>query len=109
MHRRDHRHRVAVHGLEGGVVTGVDRDNPLGVRIEFLDVDPRAEAAPFGANDDHTDFRVSPQRLDVISQSLPLLAVQGVDRRVGDHQFSDPGIELGRKGRIHRVSPVFAR
>ncbi|MNL19671.1 hypothetical protein D3C87_1408850 [compost metagenome] len=108
MHRDNHRHRVAVHGLEGGVVTGIDLDDPLRVLVQFLDVDTGAKAPAFGADHDHPHVGIGPKGFDLSRQGLPLLAVEGVDRWFGDHQLGDPLIELCRECRVHRGSPMLA-
>ncbi|MNN76881.1 hypothetical protein D3C81_1932970 [compost metagenome] len=108
MHRDNHRHRVAVHGLEGRVIAGIDLDDALRVLVQFLDVDTRAKSAALGADNDHPHLRVGTKGFDLLRQGLPLLAVQGVDRWFGDHQLSDPLIELCGKCRVHRGSPMLA-
>ena len=70
MNRDNHRHRVAMHGLEGGVVTGIDLDDPLRVLVQFLDVDSGAKAPALGANHDHPHFGISPKGFDVLRQGL---------------------------------------
>ena len=63
VHGDDHRHLVAMHGLEGVVVALVDRDDQVAVSSQLLDIDPGAEATAFGADDDGPDLRVLAQRL----------------------------------------------
>ncbi|MNP54478.1 hypothetical protein D3C76_1490350 [compost metagenome] len=101
MHGDDDRHRRAMHRLERGVVTGVHRHDPLGVGIQLLDVDACAKATPLGTDDDHPHLRVVAQCLDVLRQVKPLLAVEGVDRRFGEHQLSNARLDLCSKCLIH--------
>ncbi len=89
MHRDDHRLRIAVHRAEGGVVAGVDLNDPLRMRRQLLDIDARAKAAPGAAQHDHVHAVVAAERVDRLGERLPAARVQRIDRRLLDHQLAD--------------------
>ncbi|MNO87585.1 hypothetical protein D3C76_790080 [compost metagenome] len=101
VHRDDHRHRATMHGLEGFVVAAVDRDDALRMLVQLLDIDAGAEAATLGADDDDPRLRIGAQGVDAVGQGLPLDAVEGVDRRLVDHEFDDAIVGLGGECAAH--------
>ncbi|MNJ49822.1 hypothetical protein D3C77_450740 [compost metagenome] len=101
MHGNDHRHRRAVYGLERGVVAGVDRNDLLRVGVQFLDIDPGTKTTAFGTDDDHPHFGVGAQGFHLQGQVHPFLAIQGIDRRFSEHQFSNARVDLCSKCLTH--------
>ena len=101
-----------MHGAEGLVIAGVDRDNAVRVGVQFLDVHAGAEAAAFAADHDDAHFGLVAERGDLPGQRMPFPAVQGVDRRLLDDQFGDAGLDADMKRRLavlaHAVPPSAA-
>ena len=93
----DHRFRVAVDRLEAVVVALVHRHDQVAVGGQFLDVDPGAEAAPFGANHDHPHAGVATEAFDLAGDIGPALAIEGVDRWLVEHQFGNAVIDTDAK------------
>src|SRR5260221_864841 len=88
------------------VIAGVDLDDALGMLCQLLDVDPGAESAPLGANDDDADRLVGRQPVDVPRQGPPAGAVQGVHRRPLDPQLSHAILDRAPKAVTHPAPPL---
>ena len=97
-----------MHGLEGLVVATIDLDDQLRMLVKLLDVDPGAEAAAFGADDNDAGLQVGAQGIDGVGQGLPLVTVERIDRRLVDDQFGHAIVEAGDECGAHSALPATA-
>ena len=96
VHGGDDRHLAVVDGGEGGEAPPVDADQrlvPLG--LDLLDVDPGAEAAALGPQDDHPVVGDPAGGEHGVGQGEPAGHVERVDRRVVDDHLGDSRLGSG--------------
>ena len=83
----NHRNRAIVDGREGIVTALVHLGDQAAVLGELLDIDPGAEAASLGAQNDDAHLLIAPKRNDGLGQLRPAGAVERVHRRVVQHDL----------------------
>ena len=97
-------------GAKRFVIAGIDLDDAVGMGLQLLDVNARAEAATLGTDHDDAHRVVTVETVDLLGQAAPADGVQRVDGRAFDDEFGDAVLDRGPELASHdglRLAAVF--